>query len=103
MIYKEFFCRGEAITYTSIQRTQSSGLQAVPLSAVDPGHGDVLQEHHHGERQAGRVVVEHGDKVVPRALHEQQAQEEGDDAAHHCSRAERRGGEVIMRRPDACS
>ena len=56
---------------------------ASPLGAVDPGHGDVLQEHHNGERQAGRVVVKHGHKVVAGALDEQQAQEEGDDAAHH--------------------
>ena len=61
---------------------------ASPLGAVDPGHGDVLQEHHNGERQASRVVVKHGHKVVPGALDKQQAQEEGDDAAHHCGRAE---------------
>lgn len=36
-----------------------------PLSAIDPGHRDVLQDHHHSERQTSGVVVKHGDKVVP--------------------------------------
>lgn len=64
---------------------KASGLLTswLPFCAVDPGHGDVLQDHHHNERQTSRVVVKHGDKVVARALHEQQAQQKRDDTANH--------------------
>lgn len=55
----------------------------LPFCAVDPGHRDVLQNHDHNERQTSRVVVKHGDKVVSRTLHEQQAQKKGDDTTDH--------------------
>lgn len=58
-------------------------LITVPFCAIDPGHRDVLQDDDHNERQTSRVVVKHGDKVVSRTLHEQQAQQKGDDTANH--------------------
>lgn len=54
------------------------------LGAINPGHGDVLQDDHDGERQRGRVIVKHGDKVVPRTLHEDQPHHKGEDAATDC-------------------
>lgn len=54
------------------------------VDAVEPGDGHVLQDDHDEQRQRGRVVVKHGHKVVPRALHKQQADGEGQHAASHC-------------------
>ena len=55
----------------------------LPLGAVDPGHWHILQDDHDSERQTSGVVVKHGDKVVPRALDEEEATEKGYDAAAH--------------------
>lgn len=54
------------------------------VDPVEPGDGHVLQYDHDEQRQRGRVVVEHGDEVVPRALHKQEADGERQQAAAHC-------------------
>lgn len=53
------------------------------LGPINPGHGDVLKDDNDGEWQGGRVVIEHGDEIVSRALDEQQPHEECKDTAAH--------------------
>lgn len=53
------------------------------LGSINPGHSDVLKDDDDGEWQGGRVVIEHGDKVVSGALDEQQPHEECKDTAAH--------------------
>lgn len=55
-----------------------------PVGSVQPSHTEGLEHHHDDEGQSGRVVVEHGHKVVPAALREDEADEEADDAAENC-------------------
>lgn len=71
----------QLFSHTALQKSTStkqlpnieSYLVKLPLSTVDPGYRDVLQDHHHSERQTSGVVIKHSDKVVPRTLHKQQA------------------------------
>lgn len=58
-------------------------LHPLLFGAIDPGHSDVLQDDDDSKRQGSRVVVKHGDKVVSRALDEQQPHEECKDTAAH--------------------
>lgn len=53
------------------------------LGSINPGHSDVLKDDDESEWQGGRVVIEHGDKVVSGALDEQQPHEECKDTAAH--------------------
>lgn len=62
------------------------------LGSVDPGHSDVLKDDDDGERQGGRIVIKHGDKVVSGALDEQQPHEECKDTAAHYREPGGRGG-----------
>lgn len=55
-----------AITYFLTTHTVKQWfLATVPLSAIYPSYRDVLQDHNHSEGQTSRVVIKHGDKVVP--------------------------------------
>lgn len=37
----------------------------VPFGAVNPSDGQIFQDDHYSERQSSRVIIKHGDKVVP--------------------------------------
>lgn len=64
--------------------SQAVDLQAdVPFSAVNPSDRHIFQDDHNSERQTSRIIIKHGDKVIPWALNEQQATQEGHDAATH--------------------
>lgn len=60
-----------------------SSMTSLLLGPINPGHSDVLKDDNDGERQGGRVVIEHGDEIVSGALDEQQPHEECKDTAAH--------------------
>lgn len=55
----------------------------LPISTVDPCDADRLKDDNDHQRQSGRIIIEHGHKVVPAALGEQQTNQEAQDAADH--------------------
>lgn len=54
------------------------------VSAVNPGHSDILQQNHDEERQSGRIIVKHGHKVVPGSLDKCQTNKKGKYTAANC-------------------
>lgn len=64
--------------------------KASPVGSVEPSHTEGLEHHHDDEGQSGRVVVEHGHKVVPAALGEDEADDKANDAAEHCNVGEKK-------------
>ncbi len=57
-----------------------------PLGAIDPGYRYILQDHHNGEGQTSRIVIKHGNKVVPWTLDKQQAAKKSHNTAAHCGK-----------------
>lgn len=37
----------------------------VPFGAINPSDRQIFQDDHYSERQSSRVIIKHGDKVVP--------------------------------------
>lgn len=61
----------------------SSLAPVLPVSTVDPCHTDRLKDDNDHQWQSGRIIIEHGHKVVPAALSEEQTSQEAQDTAHH--------------------
>lgn len=55
----------------------------LPIGTVDPRYTDRLKDDDDHQRQSGRIIIEHGHKVVPATLSEEQTNQEAQDTAYH--------------------
>lgn len=53
-------------THTCVMHIHTADLQVgLPFSAINPSDRQILQYDHNSERQTSRIIIKHGDKVIP--------------------------------------